>query len=173
MAISFEENSCLLVIDIQTDYTYVHDFDKFRNNIKLLLKQARKTNVPIIFMFEIDNEKSKWIPFWEELHGKRIRDKGIPLSFSKPRENEKVFIKHGFDSFFKTSLQTYLQSLNIKTIYFSGVLTGSCVLNTMFTSYNNGYRNILISNCCSDKNKKRHDDTIKNYKNYLFIEKQI
>ena len=173
MTISFQENSCLLLIDIQTDYTDVYNFDKFSHNVKSLLKEARKKKIPIIFMFEIDNEKSKWIPFWEELQGKRVRDKGIPLSFTKPKNNEKFFIKHGFDSFHKTGLHTYLQSLKIKTIYFSGLLTGSCVLNTIFSSNNYGYRNILLSNCCSDKTKKRHDDTIHNYKNYLFIEEKI
>ena len=175
MSYKFEQNSCLLLIDIQQAYKDdIYGFNKFRDNVKKIMSQARKEKIPIIFIFELDNEKSKWIPFWEEMQGKkRIHDKAIPLSFTKPRKNEKYFIKYGFDAFFQTGLHSYLQSKKIKTIHFCGLLTGMCVLNSILSSNNFGYRNILVKNCCSDRTKKRHEDTIKNYENQLFIVKNI
>ena len=173
MSYTFENKSYLLLIDTQKAYQDVYNFDSFRANVKKMLSNARSQNIPIIFVFEVDNEKSKWIPFWEELHGPRKLDKGIPFNFTKPKEGETYFIKHGFDAFFQTGLHTFLQKQNIKTIHFCGLLTGACVLNSLFTSYNYGYRNILVENCCSDKTKKRHDDTIKNYGGYLFIKQKI
>lgn len=171
----FENNACLMLIDIQQAYmNQVYGFDNFKDNVKKIISQARKQNIPIIYIFELDDERSKWIPFWEEIHGvKRIHDKAMPLNCIKPRENEKYFIKNGFDAFFQTGLHTYLQKNKIQTIHFCGLLTGMCVLNSVFSSFNFGYRNIVVKNCCSDRTKKRHDDTIKNYENDLFIVKSI
>lgn len=167
----FEEpNSCLLLIDIQNAYKDVFDFDLFKKNIIKLLKISRQQNQLICHVFEKDiPKKSKWIPFWEELKQQpRELDQGKPFLFSKPIQNENVIIKHGYDAFFDTNLDKWLKNNNIKTLYICGVLTGVCVLNTIFSGFNKGYRIILIENCCSDRLKTRHYNTIQYYQNYLF-----
>ena len=40
-------NSCLLCIDIQKDYSDVQNFDLLKNNITNLLKYSRKNNLLI------------------------------------------------------------------------------------------------------------------------------
>ena len=174
MLLEFEENSCLLLIDIQQAYSDVFSLDLLSKNIPKLLSHARKKNVLISHIFEIDDKKkSLWLPFWEELKGPRTFDKGRPFSFSKPLHNEAVFIKNGYDAFFKTQLDQYLKKNNIKTLYICGLLTGVCVLNSVFTAFNKGYRIILLENCCSDRLKTRHNNTLKYYSNYLFIKNKI
>ena len=89
MSFKFQNKSCLIVIDIQNSYKdKIFDYEDFRKNIIKLLRKARKENIPICFVFEIDNENSHWIPFWEEMKGPRELDKGIPLKFCKPKEND-------------------------------------------------------------------------------------
>lgn len=172
---NFEKDSCLLLIDIQHAYKdQVYGYETFKENVKKIMSQARKKDIPIIFIFELDNEKSKWIPFWEEIHGeKRKKDNAKPLSFTRPKIDEKYLIKNGFDAFHQTGLHSYLQTKKIKTIHYCGLLTGVCVINSIFTGNNYGYRNIIVKNCCSDKTKKRHEDTIKNYQNELFLVRNV
>ena len=90
-----------------------------------------------------------------------------------PQQNETILSHPAYDSFLNTDLDNLLKKNNIKTLYVSGALTGVCVLNTMFSAFGLGYRVIAIKNCCSDKNKKRHQDIFNNYSNYLFITENI
>ncbi len=174
MTLTFRPKSCLVLVDIQTDYKDVHAYEQFKANVIKLIKKAREEDILICFVFEKDVKgKSHWIPFWEELNGKRKLDNAKPFPYSKPKMCEHHIIKNGFDAFFQTDLNMYLKSRNIETIYMCGLLTGACVLNSVFTGYNLGYRIHLIKNCCSDKTKARHDATIRNYKNYLFITENI
>lgn len=170
----FLNKSCLLLIDIQTDYSDIFGFETFKKNITKLLKKARNEKLMIIFIFEIDcPHKSFWIPFYEEMKGKRRLDKGNPFNFSEPIGNEIIFIKNGYDAFFNTQLNIYLTNYDIRNIYIGGLLTGVCVLNTIFSAFNLGYRIILIENCCSDRSKNRHEFVISNYSNYLFLTDKI
>ena len=173
MSFTFDNKSCLILIDIQKDYEKVYDFENFKKNIISLLYYARKNNILIIHIYEIDNKKSHWINFWQELCGKRKLNQGKPFNFSKPKKNEYFFVKNGFDAFFETDLNNFLQKKNIKTLYISGLLTGVCVLNSVFSAYNLGYRIYLIENCCTDRTKKRHKSIFQNYSNYLFIKENI
>ncbi len=165
----FEENSVLLLIDIQEAYKDVVGLKIFQSNISKLLSNARDQDVEIIHIHEIDDpKKSKWIPFWTELKGERTYDKGIPMNCAKPLSNETRIIKHGYDAFYQTGLESQLKKYNTKTIYVAGLLTGVCVLNSIMSAFNRGYRVCLIDNCCSDRLKTRHDMTLQYYQNYLF-----
>ena len=44
----FSKNSCLLLIDLQTDYSDVYKLNLLRENVCKLLKKARKENVLIV-----------------------------------------------------------------------------------------------------------------------------
>lgn len=173
----FDSNSCILIIDVQKDYDDVVYFDNFKKNIIKLLNKARNENMPICYIFEVDNKYSYWIDFYEEMtNKKRIKDTGEPFAFSRPNiknKNETVFIKNGYDSFFQTGLHDFLQKKKYKTLYVCGLLTGVCVLNSTFTAFNSGYRIKLIKNCCSDRKIKRHNSVFDNYSDYLFIEVNI
>lgn len=170
----FQNNSCLLLIDIQQDYKDIYNFIEFKNNIIQLLNKARKENILICFIYQVDTtQKSYWLPFWKELKGDRNMDKGKPFEFSKPKYGEYFFIKNTNDAFFETGLNIFLKQHKIDTLYICGLLTSICVLNSVFSAYNNGYRVHLIDNCCSDRNKKKHHQTIKNYSNHLFINENI
>ena len=174
MSLNFHPNSCLVLVDIQKDYKDVFGYQTFKSNVIKLIKEARKQNRMVCFVYEKDIPgKSQWIPFYEELSGPRKLDKGEPFNYSTPKKGDHFIIKHGYDGFFNTGLHSLLQKKGIETIYVAGLLTGVCVLNTVFTGFNLGYRIHLVENCCSDRTKSRHDSTVKNYRNYLFIKESI
>ena len=79
MTVNFRDKSCLVLIDIQKSYKDVYKFEEFRKNIMKLLRKARKEKMLICFIYEIDNHNSHWIPFWEELSGPRVLDRGLPF----------------------------------------------------------------------------------------------
>ena len=60
MLLEFEENSCLLLIDIQQAYSDVFSLDLLSKNIPKLLSHARKKNVLISHIFEIDDKKNHY-----------------------------------------------------------------------------------------------------------------
>ena len=166
---NFDPDSVLLLIDIQKAYGDVVGLETFQSNMRTLLKKARAAKIPIIHVHEIDDpDKSKWIPFWEEMKGPRTLDRGIPMECALPLKGEQNIIKHGYDAFHQTGLQTILKGHHAKTIYVAGLLTGVCVLNTIMSAFNRGYRIYLFENCCSDRLKTRHQTTLQYYQNYLF-----
>jgi isochorismate hydrolase len=163
--------TAVLMIDIQTDYQDVQNFAAFRRNVQKCRRWVQRTypTMKTCHVFEVDNENSHWLAVWEELHGRpRPLDAGIPFPFSRPRSGEATFYKNGYDAFFETTLHEYLQQHNIHTLVVCGLLTGVCVLNSVFSAFNRGYRVILVGNCCSDRTKTRHDHTLRQYKNALF-----
>ena len=164
--------TCLLVIDIQEDNKSVYNYKQLQKNISKLIDFARKKNVLIYYIYFIRNHNSYWYNLKKELIAE-IPEEGPPLEFIIPHNNEGVIFKNAYDSFFNTKLDKMLKKHKIKTLYISGVLTGVCVLNTIFTGFNLGYRIVVIENCCSDKNKKRHKNVFDNYSNYLFITDKI
>ena len=165
------DTTAVLMIDIQNDYQDVQNFATFRRNVQKCRRWAQRTHptMKICHVFEVDNTNSHWLAVWEELHGRpRPLDTGTPFPFSRPRKGEPTFIKNGYDAFFETTLHDYLQQHNIRTLIVCGLLTGVCVLNSVFGAFNRGYRVILVGNCCSDRTKTRHESTLRQYKNYLF-----
>lgn len=169
----FLDNSCLLCIDIQSDYKVLYRFKYFKKSVERIIAKARKEKILIIWVYEIDNKNSKWIYFWEEMHGKRKKDKGIPYEFAKPLQKEPIFIKNNYDAFSNKSLNKFLVEHEIKNLYYIGLFTGVCVLNSIFSGFNLGYRIFLIEDGCTDKIKERHYFVIEQYQNYLFIKQNI
>ena len=172
MTYKFENKSCLLIIDIQEDNKTVHHFNKIKKNITKLIEYARISNILICYVFFINDKYSYWNNFKKELIGD-FNDEGLPLEFIMPKKNEEIVFKSSYDSFFETNLDQILKKNKIKTLYVCGVLTGVCVLNSVLTGFNLGYRIVVFENCCSDKNIQRHKDFFYNYTNYLFIKDNI
>ena len=86
--------TAVLMIDIQKDYQGVHNFAVFRRNVQKCRRWARRhPAMHVCHVFEVDNDNSHWLPFWEELQGRpRPRDAGTPFAFSRPRAGEAVFL---------------------------------------------------------------------------------
>ena len=43
------------------------------------------------------------------------------------------------------------RSMNIDTLVVMGLITRACVLNTVMSAFNNGYRVYLLEDCCGDR----------------------
>eukprot|EP00483_Globobulimina_turgida_P004644 UN04653 len=176
-------NAALLPIDVQKDYysdtPVIKDtFPDFGKNIASLLLHSRnicnnnndglQLELEIIHIRQHDIiDKSVWLPWWRELHpNDKSVATGMDEKFCKVLKNEKLFVKHTFDAFVNTGLNNYLQSKGIETLYVCGLITHACVLNSVMSAFNYGYRIYIIRDCCADRSKDVHNSLLKIFDGY-------
>jgi nicotinamidase-related amidase len=182
----FKKGSAVLLVDVQQDYKTLIARSGIKSEVCKLLQLAQREGVPIFYIYyTTDTALSKGLPFLKEFkHSKRrLSRKGIPFTWATPppsnrrqsssrrqsRQSHTVIVKHGFDAFHGTSLNAQLHKHDVQTVYVAGVCTGYCVLNTMFSAINHGYRIRLVESACADNLQRRHAATLLNYRNTLYL----
>lgn len=156
------DNSALIIIDMQVAmFSYPGELpfhgDELLHNIGLLLEQARKCNIPVIYIqHSSTDEFEKGTPTWQL----------CPEIY--PLENEPVVEKTTRDSFYKTGLQEILQKLDVTKLIFAGMQTQYCVDTTCRRSNRLGYETVLVQDAHSTFNGKLLTaEQIINYHNHI------
>ena len=168
-----DANPALLLVDIQSDYGQLVT-PQFEKEVKGVIKKARIENIPIIHVrYVACRKKSNHLPYKFQISNgkqthKTYKRHGKIHMWTK-KSGDSVTTKYTFDAFLGTRLNAMLRNRNIKTVYIAGLETGVCVLNTVFSAFNRGYRVRVVEAACIDSNKKRHADTFVNYKNELYL----
>ena len=163
----------VLLVDIQGDYENLIN-PQFEKAVKKLVHQARAEQVPIFHMrYVTSKKKTVALPFKFEIGKNRqshatYKRRGDLFTWTQKR-GDVVCTKHTYDSFFGTHLHSLLKKKRIKTLYIAGLETGVCVLNTLFSAFNHGYRIRLVESACVDSWPKRHTNTFTNYRNELYL----
>ena len=168
-----DKHSALLLIDIQSDYVATVT-PAFVSNVRRVLGHARREGVPVIHVRYVTSDtKSKHLPFKCEIGNKgrshatyKRGGKLLPWTFKK---GDAVCTKHTYDGFHRTKLHSMLQKRGVETLYVACLDTGVCVLNTMLTAFNLGYRIRLIEAACVDSKPGRHRRTLKSHRNELYL----
>merc|ERR1711953_9708 len=166
------QSSILLCIDLQTCYyqpPITELFPKLEQNVRNVLGFCRDSKVQVVHVRQEDLRGiSEWLPWWEELHPDQVGDLGVPspLKCSEELQTEPVFIKNTFDGFYKTGLDKYLREKNVKTVVVMGLITRACVLNTIMSAFNSGYRVLLLGDCCGDRSLEVHQQILSTYDGY-------
>ena len=68
-----------------------------------------------------------------------------------------MFEKFSYDSFKNTELDKELKSLSVKTLIMTGVETDVCVLATVFSAVDLGYRVIMASDAMTSSDLECHE----------------
>lgn len=164
----------LVLVDIQEEFTTipeVHDaFPHLRVSVEGLLHTFRSQGFPIVHIrAEYNVESSPWIPWFYEISQRTYRPT-LPtsISWAKELEDEKVIIKHTFDGFLGTDLESYLKEKGIERVFICGLLTSACVLATTVGAFFRGFETYLVSDCCGDRSVEKHESILKMYGNYYF-----
>jgi len=131
-------------------------------NTKELLDEARKKNIPIVFVntrIRADGADYHWIgrriPIshkWQ-LDGTRWTQIDRRL---EPQEKDIYIVKKLADSFFGTPLDFMLRNLGIDTLIITGCSTSGCVRATVETADHLGYRNIIPEECVGERSEEAH-----------------
>ncbi|MGV3025615.1 cysteine hydrolase family protein [Clostridium thermobutyricum] len=128
-------NTALLIIDVQNALVLdkPFDFEKIKNNIKLLLKASRKNGLEVIYVRHNDKEGELKL----NSYGWEIYDE------IKPNKGE-VIIEKSYNSAFKnTNLKNYLESKNIRDLIITGMQTEYCIATTCKVAFEYGFKVII------------------------------
>ena len=186
------KKSALLLIDLQQDYISKGDllqgqtspilsiFPDLPRNVETLLYdcRAKKNTVNEISIIHIrssdstDSNISKWVPWWNRLHGVGAgQGKANPAEpWAQEVNGEPVFIKHTYDVFMSdevsTALLEHLHALGIQRLFMCGCLTKACVGFSANSAFTLGFEVFVVADCCADRNKEHHDAYLSMYDGY-------
>ncbi len=137
-------------------------------NISKLIKAFRKTRRPVIYIAHVlkADYSDAAFPYWlfnphpgnflvEGSWGAQVIDE------LKPKQEDFLVVKKGYNAFSNTPLNTILGNLNIKTCIITGVTTSVCVSSTIRGGVEYNYRMILVRDATAEVNKELHESEIK------------
>jgi nicotinamidase-related amidase len=152
-------NTALILIDIQNDYfengtmTLVGS-EQASLNASLVLDKFRAEGLPIIHIQHIAARPNATF-FLPQTKGAEIHDN------VKPKENEKVIIKHYPNSFRETALLEYLKDKDITDLVVCGMMTHMCVDATVRAAKDFGFNCTVISDACATRDLTINGITVK------------
>lgn len=131
-------NQALLIIDAQQDLmdgsekeSAVFNKEKLIKNINLVIGKARKSNIPVVFVRDLDVAEGKGEGFY------------IHNGINVPNE-AKIFDKKASNCFHGTELLNHLQSQEIKHVVVMGCSTQHCIDSAVRTATINGLDVTLV-----------------------------
>jgi len=164
----------LLCVDLQKCY-YTHPitqhFPHLEKVVSGLLAHFRAAKAPVVHVMQEDlPHLSPWMPWWDQLHPESQSEPSlgvpIPLDCARALHGEPVLIKNGFDGFHATKLHEILQEQGVDTLVIIGLITRACVLNTLMSAFNHGYRILLVEDGCGDRDPLVHKQIMDTYGGY-------
>ena len=127
-------NSALLVVDVQNCVVEgAHERDAVIANVNSVVDQARRENVPVVWVQHSDDEIIRGSDGW------RI----VPEL--TPGDTEPVVDKNYGDSFEDTDLETVLSNLGVGRLVVVGAETDACIRSTLHGAFVRGYDVTLVS----------------------------
>jgi len=168
--VGFGKTPAVVIIDIQKSHTdpasplATQRLDEPIRNIRILLAEARRKNVPIVYIgtqFRRDGsdcniterakapvveiEGTKWVEIDERV---------------KPHPQDLYVMKKCADAFFNTALDVTLRALQVDTPIVTGCSTSHCVRATVEHSSFLGYRTVVPIECVGDRAAKAHEQNM-------------
>jgi nicotinamidase-related amidase len=127
-------NSALLVVDVQNCVVEgAHERDSVVANVDKLVDQARREQVPVVWVQHSDDEIIRGSDGW------RI----VPEL--APGDSEPLVDKNYGDSFEDTVLETVLSNLGVGRLVVAGAETDACIRSTLHGALVRGYDVTLVS----------------------------
>jgi len=168
-----KNKTALLCVDLQKCY-YTHPttqhFPNLEKVVSCLLAHFRAAKAPIVHVMQEDlPHLSPWMSWWDHLHpeeGGSSLGVPIPLDCARALAGEPVLIKNGFDGFHATKLHEILHQQGVDTVIIFGLITRACVLNTLMSAFNHGYRILLVEDACADRDPLVHKQIMDTYNGY-------
>ena len=79
----------------------------------------------------------------------------------KPKENEKIIVKHFPNSFRETELLEYLKSKKITDLVICGMMTHMCIDATTRAAKDYGFNIVLIGDACATRDQEISGNKVK------------
>lgn len=152
-------NTGLIIIDIQNDYfengtMTLTGAIEASENTALIIEQFRAKGLPIVYIQHIALSPTATF-FLPETQGAEIHQN------VKPKDGEKVILKHYPNSFRETDLLEYLRSSEITDLVICGMMTHMCVDATTRAAKDFGFNCTLIGDACATKDLEINGQSVK------------
>ena len=179
-SIGYGTRPALIVIDVQ--YSFMGDepedilesVKKYRTScgtrawdcmpaIETLVKTFREKNFPIFYTVSerrkdfVDSGVQRGKNFRHEESTALINSKGsqVPAEIA-PRDKDILISKKKPSAFFGTPLMSYLNDLDVDTLFVVGCTTSGCVRATTVDSYSYNFKTILVEQSIFDRFESSH-----------------
>lgn len=149
MAIEFEPDSIVLVIDMLNDFIedegalLVPGAKRIVPRIEQVLVEARQQKIPVIYITDSHRPDDHEFRYWPA-HAVSDTWGGEVIKELEPGEGDYIIPKRRYSAFFGTDLDTYLRELGITKLYLTGVLTNICIYATALDASMRNFRVAVI-----------------------------
>lgn len=126
-------NSALLVIDVQNGLDQAANFEQLVSKINRRIKVYHEQKRLIIFMQHTDAELAYGTHAWMLAEGLAVQ------------QEDRIFLKYHSDSFFETGLQRYLVDQQITNLEICGLQTEYCVDTAIRVGHHLGFKIKILS----------------------------
>lgn len=133
----------LLVIDFQTGFVEMGNFQREKDNVKHLIKNFIKNKEPIIFLKHIDENPDSSIAYGTN---------GSELDPDLRIHADYVIEKKSPSAFYQTNLDELLRSLDVNHLFITGFNTEYCPQFTAIAAYDRGYQVTFIEDATATVN---------------------
>jgi nicotinamidase-related amidase len=152
---------CLIVVDLQERYRE-QATSELCTAVRKAIGTFRKYGRVIFVLHDINaTTRMKRNPKLQDLEAMHGTGYGvhhcIPLKCAWPEVGETVIMKNTFDAFLGTDLEKVVADYPV--LHVCGLLTGMCVLSTVFSGNRIGHEMVVIEDACIDG--QRHADVIR------------
>lgn len=150
MATVGEGKTVLIIVDTQVGVmSKVWDRQRVTSNAAAVVKNARQSGVPVVWVQHADEELPTGSPEWQwtpEL---------------VPEQKEPVIPKHHHSSFEQTKLPRTLAKMGISHIFLAGAATNWCIRATAYGALSRGYDLTIVKDAHSTGSMELEGKTIK------------
>ncbi|WP_096201792.1 cysteine hydrolase family protein [Bacillus sp. FJAT-45350] len=170
------KKSALVLIDIQKESQYgVQNLESVIENSKHLIEACRSQNIPVIYTRHINRADGKGLSYKDPR-----KEDGKPVFYCTgtdaievmdeiaPNEGEVVIDKFRWSSFYETSLDIILRSLDVEHVMVGGLVTDGCLMTTVFDGYFRDYEINLVKDICATTNEGAHMSSILIMANWVY-----
>ena len=170
------EHTALVIWDVQNGLvSSAFNKEAFLKNLKLLIKEARSKNVPIIYTKITPLPREYESPWRTYILMKRLGvdpEKPPPLlrpgsqeseihGEVSPANDDFVLNKHTANIFTGTHFEYLLRNRGINTLLFTGISTEIGIDSSARDSSSRGFYTIVVEDCVSSSDKEMHELALK------------
>ncbi len=167
--------SCaVLVIDMLNDFTLddaplrVAENKAIIPNIRALIEQKRKENVPIVYVCDAHTINDKEFAIWPKHCVKGTKGAQV-VDELKPESGDFIVEKTTYDGFYNTVLDGLLKNLGVDELIITGCVSNICILHTASSAVLRGYRVEIPLSCISSLDEDSKQCAVEHFKNVLNV----
>ena len=162
------DSVALIVVDMQRHFCdkqssfFVPNSDALAERLKVVVDLFSDNNRPVIFTRHIDSEDegNLMLRWWSE----QIREDDLMSQVVDILDAKKgtVVIKHQYDGFLNTELESLLKNKGVRQVVICGVLTNLCCETTARSAFMRGFEVYFVEDGTATFSKEMHEATLLN-----------